>query len=316
MKSRMPKWMKTLLMFHKPSIYTGIQAKNMDLATVGTQTAFFGWLGRSMADIQAILDNLNLLNGATSGANASRNSGSAYQYDMMWSHRWRNNSNGPVVLRFWKLYPRRDMPAKQTGMDFPGLTPAFGYGYGDCLVQDPNGWTQPFLDMATPVGALNFTASHLGVTPFMNPSLVRAFKVKKCYVQFEGRKQHNVTMKQGTECGLTVKKLRPYAATFSKFGMISTQANSIGQAYQCLKETPLIMIQMEGIIVHDSLNLDRINKGIGYIEYMVERKGRILISDSFGLKRHNPYGAATAFAGVPMFGELVAAAQEEEKETA
>lgn len=313
---RMPKWFKTILMFHKPSIYQGVQASNMDLTTVGTQTAYFGWVGRSIMDLQAALNALALNAASTSSSATTRNSGSCYQYDMMWSHRWRNNSNAPVVLRFWKLTPRRDIPRQSaSGAGFPNFTPPGTFNYGDALVKDPAGWTQPIGELSVPIAG-TWSHASLGTTPFMNPSLTRAFKIRKLYVQFEGKKQHNVTMKQGQECGLTTRKMRPLGVTYNKFALDGNNAMSLGQVYQALRITPLFMIQMEGIIVHDSLNLDRINKGIGFIEYMRETKGRILYNDAIGLKKYNPFTDAPAFTGVPMFGEIVAAGQEEEKENA
>lgn len=289
----------------------------MVFTSLQLQSCFFGWYGRSLQDIQACLDALAGNKTITSTGAADQNSGRAYMYDMLYSHIWRNNSNAPCTLTFYKLTPRGDVPSFVSGNITPAMaiTPPSTYNYGDCLIQDPVAWTQPFADMIPAIAGNGFASSNLGSTPYMNPVLTGKFKIKRIKVNRMGMKVHTTILKPGEEINLTTKALKPFGCWFNKFYLAADNSKNISQIWEALRATPILMIQAHGDIVHETGAPGNIATGKLWIDYMVRRKGRFVFTQTKGTRLYRPWANAPVFVGAPELHEDITAATEAEVDT-
>lgn len=283
-----------------------INTSNADFGTnPNVQAAAFMWLHRSIQDIQACLDVQGQAKGSTSATLGTINSSKTYLYDVVSSHTWRNNSNAECHLQFYKLSVRRDIPAYTLSATAPQLSPPATYNYQDCARINPTGWTAPLADL-TPVAASGFGGTDVNYTPYMNPILTSCFKIKKVSVMGPKGKSSVQVLRPGETASLTTKASKPMMCSFNKFFLTSTQSNKVGEIWEALKETPLLLMIIRGTPAHDSANpvLPPTNAtpapvviGKAWVDYNVKAHARFVYNRLGGAQMYHPFGAAAAITG-------------------
>lgn len=294
-KKAKPQWFKAIVQGGQVTEYLSQQGKQMQLTTLNNQTCFVGWQGLGLQDIQACLDDSK--KEQVSGENANETMKTRYMYDMQWNHNWRNNSNAPVHLSFWKLVCRRDIPAYRAGTSAQSapFTPVADYKYDSCLLQDPGGWTNPIAnDMQTSLSS-GWSYAKVGTTPYSSPFVTKNFKISKMFVSKGAMKVHNVLLRPGEELTFSKKRTRPYGTSFAKFYLSYDYSADLGDQWECLKETPLMFITMRGVNVHDSVTTTNVQTGKGWVDYTVIRRGCFVRSNHLPVLKYNPFADAAAF---------------------
>lgn len=274
-------------------MYARTQGTKLSVSALGQKYAHFMYMGMSLADVQATLDVVTATKLSTAQTNVALDSARYYMYDFETVHTWRNNYISPVMLQVWALYPRRDLPSFVNANSAWTFTPPTTFNYVDCAVTNPSGWTDPLIDNATAVGTSVMTYADPNYTPFMNTVLTHCFKIRKAYIRVNGKRMHTAQLRPGEQASFMYKRRKPIMWSWNKLFM-GKSGTKVGDEWECLRETPLLLMQTMGVVTHDHTTTTNVATGTAFLDYIVKAHARIVANQVVGQELYNPYGAIAA----------------------
>lgn len=246
------------------------------MATPGTQKLFTHWKSLSLNDIQHTMDLMTSVIDSTAQTDRTRNTQKAYLCNLTRKHTWRNSGGADECeVQFYFLKPRRDIPAftrinGTTLTNVLTITPPSvdAYGTGGTLA-DPPWITQGMLDWGAGTRA-RIAETNLAFTPFMCPALTRVFKIRPLKVSGPAGIKSIQRLLPGQECTFTGKFRKPYMCAMSKYAMQGSTTFTIGQMYEVLRETGVILGILKGTTSHDVTTSTLVDKGPAWLDYKQE----------------------------------------------
>lgn len=269
-----PGWFRTLTHLVSPTRVVGEYYNGLTVA-VGLKDTWTHWKHLSLIDIQNVL---TAAAASSSSTAPTKDALKQYLCQLTRQHSWTNNSSSAQVrLQFYSLKPRRDIPATGLAAISPSSSNAPSTGG---TLNNPVLYTQGFADPALYVGpsgtaGTRVAANHVSATPFMVPALCSMFKIKPMPVKFPSGMSSSGLLLPGQCIRYEGKYRGPMLCSWNKFGLDGSVGNTIAATWECLRETPLIMVQMHGTAVHDTTPVTNINYGIGDIDYLQNFKFEI-----------------------------------------
>jgi len=256
-----------------------------------SKATFTSWLHISPLEIQNTLT--AGLAHSTSSSAANRDANKVYLTDFQRVHKWRNNTqNSALQFTFWLLKPRKALPSFNgavsggAAVHGPAIAPAYNRDYvAGCVNSQPTMYVQDFKDASVLTGAVPLGATEQTVTPFMSPTLCSNFKIKKFFVtRSDGKKGHSFTMQPGEECHHVAKfgYRRPLMCSYNKFDMNAENSENMIK-WECLKNTPLIFMQLSGTVSHTGGETpsSAIGLGLGNMDYVQELHWKIYAAQQY-----------------------------------
>lgn len=264
-----PTWFKTLCKQNPVDPIEMLYGQALDSTTTNTQFYAATFLHRSIQDITNVMSSLLGLNAST---NPTKGAQYAYMSDFKRIHTFKNNNQFTRVKLFlYRLQPRREGSSSASQL----LMVQQSNNYNSAFQLNPPLMQQPFVqDAKVPQGATALNFSFPGITPYDFPTLTRLFKIRPYKVWWQSpiparkpKARHYGYIEPGEQLSFMVKRLKPYMMSYDKYGIDVTTPSSVGTLYEWLKETPLLLIRMEGTVAHSiatPANVVLGNKGLDY----------------------------------------------------
>jgi hypothetical protein len=272
-----PKWFTTLAKGYVPNKALGTYYAQVNCGIDAT-LGFSFWKHMSVMDIDNTLIGWEAKTAnATSSQNSGTGSGNAYKTylcNLVRTTEMRNASPADLHLQFFALYPRRDMPVSQGATACPQIAPLASNAPGDCVITNPIMWTQPFTDQPIAPDAANIVTaagSKIGynnpaVTPYMNPTLCQAFKIRRIKVSFPDGKKSSGILHIGDTVRFSGTRKAPFMVSYNKFGLDAEAAYVVRNQWEVMRQTPLIFCLMRGTPSHDTTVKTNVGLGAGYLD--------------------------------------------------
>lgn len=274
-KQKLPGWYRQILKETRPSVLTGHYQGAMS-ATENAKEMFVMFKHMDIEMMQQAWKSLVSTN-SDSNVGFRTLSPKVYIHDIHREHIFRNATTGNVELEFYHLTPRRDVPrfvpnTSNVLQNFPQVCPAPTTSSGSGgFVNAPSAWTQAITydqpQLPNTVSTVAF--NDLSVTPYMNQTYASAFKIKPLSVTFpSGQKGHKGVLEPGHGVTIECTRMKPFMCNYSKFCIDSEFAWNLDKLYQCIQETPLIMVFVRGGIAHSHAAPTTITASKAKIDYM------------------------------------------------
>lgn len=312
----LPQWFRTLKHIKPPTDVAG----NYGNVIKGANNAIgglFHYKGLAVQDLQNALDFSANTASSNSDSLPIHNTTKAFVTDVSRTHVWKNNSSdGEVVMEFYSLVPRRDIPAAlqltgtaaapngfQALICVPNQQTALDYAVGGCLVVDPSTidvFTDPIVEELKVPGAVNDILSEptsgslpMGTnwSPFWSQTMTAGFKIRRLKVRGPQGLSAIHKMQPGQQCTFTGKYSKPFLCSYNKFFMAAHGSVKLSQMWQCLRQTPLIFATIKGGVGHDPTDVTA-HGAVGmnpfHVDYQQQWKHKIWQCNSAGKYQWNP----------------------------
>lgn len=266
-------------------------------SAIGKMSWYTMFLNLSPLEIQSCMFPGGTGNASTA---ANLNQRKYYLSGLKRVHTFRNNANAQAVLQFYKLTPRRDLPDSGVTQIAPIATNVYATGG---FRANPDMINFGFINYDASAG-LSGTGTRIAydstsATPYMCGPVTENFKIMPMKARHHEakKKMYKVVLQPGESCEITSYFNGPFMCSYAKFGMLSDVANQIQQTYECLRVTPLLLLQVTGNVAHDVSARTTINNANTYLDYRSKINWERWLFNSITTSTYNFTASAPTFVG-------------------